>query len=268
MGETPMGPNVADMAHRRDTEYEILHRLRVHFRCNDLSILSDKGKLNTKIRVSSIDERGEKEEIDSTEIVQDSLHPSWRSHIVIDYRIGNSEDYLAELVNTAADGFQKVLGETCFKLPELITSKGEFVQKELNCHGLIVDEDANEPQQPVIGIMGVEEKDVERDALEFSLQVYNLPKKIETASFFQIHRQVKGEEFELVYESKYQNPVEKSLNFDETSIFVSKMKTASPDLKCRLELFTCQKKGVFERSTAKHLGTVTFSFDDMIEDYD
>ena len=102
-----------------------------------MSILA-KEKLSTKIRVSTLDSHGVKEEIESTEIVADSLHPKWHSPIVIDYSMGDTDDYLAELVDTTADGVEKVLGETYFKLPELITSKGEYVFKELNCHEIIV----------------------------------------------------------------------------------------------------------------------------------
>ena len=123
---------------------------------------------------------------------------------------------------------------------------------------------SNAPQRPLLGIMGIEEKDGDRDALEFTLNVYNLPKKLDTASFFQVHRQVHNDEFELVYESKYQNPLAQTLTFDEASILLSKLHTERPTLKCRLEVFTCKKKSVFERLSARHLGTVTFSLDEVI----
>ena len=124
---------------------------------------------------------GTKEQIEVTEIVEGSLHPSWQSPIVIDYSMRDTYDYLAELIDTESDnGVEKVLGEACFKLPELITSKGELIFKELKCHGIIeaMDQDEHqlqEPKNPILGIIGIEDKDGELDALEFSLNVYNLP---------------------------------------------------------------------------------------------
>lgn len=50
---------------------------------------------------------------------------------------------------------------------------------------IMVELDEDQILTPVLGIMGIEEKDGERDAVEFSLQVNELPDDIE-ASFFQI----------------------------------------------------------------------------------
>lgn len=47
----------------------------------------------------------------------------------------------------------------------------------------------------MLSIMGIEEKEGEREALEFCLNVYNLPKSLDKASFFQVHRQVHADEF-------------------------------------------------------------------------
>ena len=71
-------------------------------------------------------------------------------------------------------------------MPDLVTSKGEFVFKRLSLDGVIVaeEEQGEESRSPTLGIMGIEEKDGDREALEFSLNVYNLPKELDTASFF------------------------------------------------------------------------------------
>jgi len=50
---TPMGPDVADMAYRQDSEFEMLHRMRVLFRTNDLSCIG-KDSLSAKINVNRI----------------------------------------------------------------------------------------------------------------------------------------------------------------------------------------------------------------------
>ena len=53
-------------------------------------------------------------------------------------------------------------------------------------------------------MMGIEEKDAESEGIEFSLQVYGVPEN-SNACFYQIHKQVGDNEFELIYESKFHN---------------------------------------------------------------
>ena len=258
--------------------------MRILFTINDLSIIG-KPTLNTRIKVSKVSQNGDngggdaqKEEVEHTEVVYESLSPSWPTPVIIDYSMRDTADYVAELFSVEEElGAEKLLAEVSFKLAELVTSKGEFIFKELNVHGVIqpMDDEADgqcdehgNSKKPIIGLMGIEEKEGDRDALEFNLNVHNLPKKLDTASFFQVHRQVQGEEFELVYESKYQNPVARTLNFDEASILLSKMQTVSPNLSCRLEVFTCAKKSIFDRMSAKHLGTVTFTLSQIVQNDD
>ena len=137
-----MGPHVADMAFKQDTEFETLHRMRILFTINDLSIIG-KPTLNTRIKVSKISqnagtgEEGDKEEIEQTDVVHESLSPSWPSPVIIDYSMRDTADYVAELFSVEEFGPEKLLAEVSFKLPELVTSKGEFIFKELNVHGVI-----------------------------------------------------------------------------------------------------------------------------------
>ena len=49
----------------------------------------------------------------------------------------DTADYVAELFSVEEVGPEKLLAEVSFKLPELVTSKGEFIFKELNVHGVI-----------------------------------------------------------------------------------------------------------------------------------
>jgi hypothetical protein len=49
----------------------------------------------------------------------------------------DTADYVAELFSVEDFGPEKLLAEASFKLPELVTSKGEFIFKELNVHGVI-----------------------------------------------------------------------------------------------------------------------------------
>ena len=145
-----MGPHVADMAFKQDTEFETLHRMRILFTINDLSIIG-KPTLSTRITVSKISqdvgigEEVEKEEIEQTDVVHESLSPSWPSPVIIDYSMKDTADYLAELFSVEDFGPEKLLAEVSFKLPELVTSKGEFIFKELNMHGVIepMDEEDN-----------------------------------------------------------------------------------------------------------------------------
>ena len=73
-------------------------------------------------------------------------------------------------------------------------------------------------EPPIIGIMGIEEKDAESEAIEFSLQVYGVPEN-SNACFYQIHKQISDNEFELIYESKFHNLMQQqTLSFDVCSI--------------------------------------------------
>ena len=68
---------------------------------------------------------------------------------------------------------------------------------------------------------GSEEQEHEVDeALEFSLQISCLPRGTE-ACYYQIHRETATSQWYLVYESKFQNPNEDQLVFDEATISTS-----------------------------------------------
>ena len=69
--------------------------------------------------------------------MHESLSPSWPSPVIIDYSMRDTADYVAELYSVEEVGPEKLLAEVSFKLPELVTSKGEFIFKELNVHGVI-----------------------------------------------------------------------------------------------------------------------------------
>ena len=242
-----MGPDVAEMAFRQNTEFEMLHRIRVLFRTNDLTMLG-KPSLSTKIEVNRISVDGsDREVIESTEVIKNSMQPQWIQSVVIDYSVRDTDFYSAMLIDMDGES-ETVLGEAKFKLAELITSHGEFVFKVLETKDIILEmkKGSDDGQSegghavPVIGIMGIEEKDDEQEAIEFSLQIQQLPAKTE-ASFFQIQRQIGEDEFELEYESKFQNPIAETLSFDVASIFLNKIIVENPKYKCRLQLFTIKK---------------------------
>lgn len=73
-------------------------------------------------------------------------------------------------------------------------------------------------------------------------------------------------EFELVYESKFQNPVNDTLSFDVASILINKLIVDSPSFSCRIQLYTLKKRTVFDRSTALYLGTLDFKLEDLVAD--
>ena len=177
-----MGPDVAEIAYRQDTEFEMLHRLRILFRCSDLRSLG-KETLSAKIHVSRVFRNG-LDSLESTEVIYDSLQPNWVTPVIIDYRLNDNDDYVAQLVDCSNE-VETILGEVTFKLAELITSKGEFIFKPFEMKEIMLELEEEQILTPVLGIMGIEEKDGERDAVEFSLQVNELPDDIE-ASFFQI----------------------------------------------------------------------------------
>ena len=127
---TPMGPDVADMACRQDTQFEMPHRLRLLFRCGDLTSLGHEA-LSAKIVVSRVLETEELERIEATEVLETTDSPSWMHPIVIDYCMEETcLFYKAELVDSR-NGAETVVAETNFKLAELITSKGQYIFKRL-----------------------------------------------------------------------------------------------------------------------------------------
>ena len=74
------------------------------------------------------------------------MSPSWRSAIVIDYSMRDTDDYVAELfhVEQGQESQSVLLADVSFKLAELVTSKGEYIFKPLNCRGVIMPMDDNE----------------------------------------------------------------------------------------------------------------------------
>ena len=101
--------------------------------------------------------------------------------------------------------------------------------------------------------MAIEEKDEDAQALEFTLQIQNLSDSVQT-SFFQVQRRFDETEYELVYESNFQNPLGPTITFDVASILIKKLTTtddngnANCDL--RIQLFSLSDKTVFDRSTS------------------
>ena len=187
---------------------------------------------------------------------------------------------MIHLVNEL-DGIETILAETRFKLADLIASKGKYISKELKIRDLRPDDtqlliaEENDKRQklkflekrgPKLLIMGLEEKDDEAEALEFALHVAPLPKRVKAACFYQIHRQTSKDEFELVYESRFQNPYDFALTFDIASILINNLQVDQPNFSCRMQLFEVQKKGQLDRDTATHVGTVHFKLSDLIDE--
>ena len=70
----------------------------------------------------------------------------------------------------------------------------------------------------------------------------------------------------LVYESRYQNPIAGHLVFDVASVLTSHLVVEQPNFDCNLQIFTIAKKGVFDKSTAIHLGTTYFKIYDLVSE--
>ena len=71
------------------------HRLRVAFQCSDLSSLK-RTIISSKIEVSRIVElTGQIELIEATEVIEDTMQPSWDTPITIDYSLQDTNFYMA-----------------------------------------------------------------------------------------------------------------------------------------------------------------------------
>ena len=71
------------------------HRLRVVFQCSDLSSLK-RENISSKIEVSRIVElTGQIELIEATEVIEDTMQPSWDTPITIDYSLQDTNFYMA-----------------------------------------------------------------------------------------------------------------------------------------------------------------------------
>ena len=90
-----MGLDAADMAYQQETEFEMHHRLRVVFQCSDLSSLK-RENISSKIEVSRIVElTGQIELIEATEVIEDTMQPSWDLPLTIDYSLQDTNFYMA-----------------------------------------------------------------------------------------------------------------------------------------------------------------------------
>ena len=74
--DTPAGPHMAEMAYRQDTEYEMIHRLRILFRASDIN-LPEPNRQCVKIEVFRKNENGSETRVDSTECIERLDNPSW-----------------------------------------------------------------------------------------------------------------------------------------------------------------------------------------------
>ena len=169
---TPNTPDFAQMAERQDTEFEMLHRMMVLFRSSDLSQLKQGVVYSTRIDVYRLAEGGNADEIvDSTEVIDDSPCPTWLTPIVIDYSMQNDDLYEARLID---DSKNTVIGSVKFKIAELVISKSEFLIKQIELSDQQGDMSfelsrSMSGMMPSLGIMGIEERDGEDEAIEFSL---------------------------------------------------------------------------------------------------
>ena len=129
--DTPAGPHMAEMAYRQDTEFEMLHRLRIMFRASDIN-LPEPNRQCVKIEVFRKNQNGSQTRIDSTECIERQDNPCWQTPISIDYQMEVTDVYIARLVQTLPGGVSpKVIAEAQFNLTELITSKGQYIFKLL-----------------------------------------------------------------------------------------------------------------------------------------
>lgn len=191
---------------RKDTEFETLHKLHVLFRCANIPT-PDGEKVGTGVRisVSRVEIDGTRDELGCTEIICNESSPEFQTAIQIDYTLQDADDYEATLLSQIGeDGQEQSVASFYFNLTELITSKGQFVFK--NTPALYKEPGYDDQGEIFLGVMAIGEKIVEEKTIEFSLQINNLPQKTQ-ACFFLIHRQVSHGEFEVVYESEFQNPV-------------------------------------------------------------
>ena len=96
------------------------------------------------------------------------------------------------------------------------------------------------------------------------MQVSRIPLKPKReACFFLIHRQISHTEYEVVYESEFQNLNSNGLTFDVSSIPLKHFVVDQPNFKCQLQLLTLKKKGVMDRETALQVGAVEFRLSDL-----
>lgn len=99
--ETPGGPNVADMAMRADTEFEMMHKLDTFFCCGNLEALGRGEEMpHCKIEVFRINDYGQHELMGESEIVdtKGKAQINFETGISIEYMLQDTVSYEASLI--------------------------------------------------------------------------------------------------------------------------------------------------------------------------
>ena len=90
----------------------------------------------------------------------------------MDYSLKDTQVYEAQLVDDTL-GVETVLGAVLFKMAELVVSKGEFIYRQVDLREDMfpkTEQKKSPLEVPFLGILGIEEKDGYKEAIEFVLQ--------------------------------------------------------------------------------------------------